>query len=231
MVGIQAKVAVVCVLAAAQESVAFPQFRDGIPNGDILVFGGQQLGHIDNPPSNFDQFGARVAPGGANLNWLAICDEDFDNDGLTNGEEMGDPECVFTPGDTPARVINLTNPLDPENLQIINEGGVDDEAGFEVDPLILASAGVALGFVALAVSIKSRNARTARLAAELAPVVNLQLRSKPTKLSSSTVVSKAPYATGSNPASRVGSRGSDVSEKSKSPISRTKMIDLDDIDV
>lgn len=33
--------------------------------------------------------------------WLAICNEDSDKDGKTNGEELGDPNCVWRPGQTP----------------------------------------------------------------------------------------------------------------------------------
>ncbi|XP_033758420.1 temptin-like [Pecten maximus] len=31
----------------------------------------------------------------------ALCGEDTDGDGMTNGEELGDPGCVWTVGDTP----------------------------------------------------------------------------------------------------------------------------------
>lgn len=35
-------------------------------------------------------------------NWTAICDLDADNDGKTNGVELGDPECVWERGTIPA---------------------------------------------------------------------------------------------------------------------------------
>ena len=34
-------------------------------------------------------------------NWSAICNLDSDGDGKTNGEELGDPNCVWTKGETP----------------------------------------------------------------------------------------------------------------------------------
>lgn len=33
---------------------------------------------------------------------VALCNTDSDGDNRTNGEELGDPECVWKEGDTPA---------------------------------------------------------------------------------------------------------------------------------
>ncbi len=30
-----------------------------------------------------------------------LCERDSDGDGMTNGEELGDPDCTWKPGDTP----------------------------------------------------------------------------------------------------------------------------------
>ena len=35
---------------------------------------------------------------GGNVNWSAICDLDSDGDGFTNGQELGDPECLWSMG-------------------------------------------------------------------------------------------------------------------------------------
>lgn len=35
---------------------------------------------------------------GADVNWSAICDLDSDGDGYTNGEELGDPSCMWVTG-------------------------------------------------------------------------------------------------------------------------------------
>ncbi|GFR82423.1 temptin, partial [Elysia marginata] len=40
----------------------------------------------------------------------ALCEKDSDGDGLTNGQELGDPDCVWTIGTTPARSTDLTHP-------------------------------------------------------------------------------------------------------------------------
>jgi hypothetical protein len=47
--------------------------------------------------------------------WKVICQIDSDKDGVTNGEEMGDPCCTWTPGSDRRkyRVWNLTHPGNP----------------------------------------------------------------------------------------------------------------------
>ena len=39
-----------------------------------------------------------------------LCAKDSDNDGLTNGEELGDPLCVWTPGQIPQSKVNISHP-------------------------------------------------------------------------------------------------------------------------
>ena len=39
-----------------------------------------------------------------------LCREDSDGDGRTNGEELGDPNCVWTEGDLPEIVDGITHP-------------------------------------------------------------------------------------------------------------------------
>ncbi|VDP67653.1 unnamed protein product [Echinostoma caproni] len=43
-------------------------------------------------------------------NWSELCKLDSDGDGLTNGEELGDPECTWTNGMQPNRTTNLSHP-------------------------------------------------------------------------------------------------------------------------
>lgn len=40
----------------------------------------------------------------------AVCQADSDGDGLTNGQELGDPDCLWTPGTLPARTTSITHP-------------------------------------------------------------------------------------------------------------------------
>ena len=51
----------------------------------------------------------------AGLVWTPeLCREDSDGDGLANGVELGDPDCVWKPGDVPAKE-SLTHPGFPDN--------------------------------------------------------------------------------------------------------------------
>ncbi|KAJ8303279.1 hypothetical protein KUTeg_019675 [Tegillarca granosa] len=85
-----------------------PGFRDKLPNGyavpnpcpSSLVW--NAVGHY-NP----NRFTAILNPfdadfGIANLTWTReLCMKDSDKDGKTNGEELGDPHCVWTEGKQP----------------------------------------------------------------------------------------------------------------------------------
>lgn len=47
----------------------------------------------------------------AGKNWTKeLCMKDSDGDGLTNGQELGDPECNWTPHSVPDRTLNITHP-------------------------------------------------------------------------------------------------------------------------
>ena len=48
---------------------------------------------------------------------------DSDGDGITNGEELGDPQCVWIPGNNPNRTTHITHPgnqphIDTEQLSM-----------------------------------------------------------------------------------------------------------------
>lgn len=56
-----------------------------------------------------NSFGKHFAAAGFHWNeWL--CREDSDGDGLSNGEELGDPHCVWRPGMPPTRNTTLSHP-------------------------------------------------------------------------------------------------------------------------
>ena len=53
-----------------------------------------------------------------NYTWTeSLCRNDSDGDGLTNGEELGDPDCIWMIGNPPNRTTNITHPgiCDPVN--------------------------------------------------------------------------------------------------------------------
>lgn len=94
---------IVVVLSVVLLASARPLYRNEIPNGKASERPGsgitcKYLGHQDceaGTPRN--QFGNDFEEAG--LKWTKeFCEKDSDGDGLTNGEELGDPCCIWTPG-------------------------------------------------------------------------------------------------------------------------------------
>jgi len=91
-------------------ALAYPTFTDRVPNGATLrhhhhkvkdmVINCPGLGHTScrgGGALNF--FGKAFSRGGK---WSKmLCEADSDGDGRTNGEELGDPRCVWQVGETP----------------------------------------------------------------------------------------------------------------------------------
>ncbi|OWF52616.1 tyramine beta-hydroxylase-like [Mizuhopecten yessoensis] len=94
----------------------YRHFQDEIPNGgNVLnpcknndIWGG--LGHR-NPRGGgiFNPFGVDFKNAG--MKWTkALCEMDSDGDGITNGEELGDPDCMWTKGNTPTVTLGIGHP-------------------------------------------------------------------------------------------------------------------------
>lgn len=84
-------------------------YQNDIPNG-ANVPGAAGVGHV-NPGGRgtLNQFGADFTNQG--LTWTTtLCGMDSDGDGRTNGEELGDPACVWSRGSTPASSTGITHP-------------------------------------------------------------------------------------------------------------------------
>jgi len=107
-----------------------------IPNGDNVP-DWPAVGHVDRNAvgETLNQFGRDFHD--QKKKWTkTLCMMDSDNDGRTNGEELGDPKCVWKVGDTPERTTGVTNPgvkdkpdgsfLEPEGDGSSNE---NDHAG------------------------------------------------------------------------------------------------------
>lgn len=108
---------VACLIVVASLpalSSGHSSFQELIPNGDNVF-------SEDN--TAWPGVGHNSAGGGGSLNsfgedfrsagesWTtALCQMDSDGDGMTNGEELGDPDCVWTQGDTPTRTEGITHP-------------------------------------------------------------------------------------------------------------------------
>ncbi len=103
----------VCVPAAA---VAREPYLDRIPNAHVA---GCVNCHTSAPNLKlFNPFGALVRDtlGDDDLpRWEAVCAADSDGDGYTNGEELGDPACVWTAGDPTPDARQVTLPGDPRS--------------------------------------------------------------------------------------------------------------------
>ncbi|DAZ99338.1 TPA: hypothetical protein N0F65_005189 [Lagenidium giganteum] len=87
-----------------------------IPNGGN-VDGVQAVGHVNpNGDGARNKFGK--AFGDADETWTTtLCQADSDGDGQTNGEELGDPCCVWKQGKDSLlqRTTGLSNPGDPKS--------------------------------------------------------------------------------------------------------------------
>ncbi len=75
--------------------------------------------HLGAPGSERNAFGLQVEAhltGDGNtgtIDWVSLCALDADQDGSTNGAELGDPCCLFTMGNPPtAALTDPNNPLD-----------------------------------------------------------------------------------------------------------------------
>lgn len=101
-------------------TTARPQFPARLPNGNASLTAGSgitcaHLGHQSCQPPVNNQFGMDFKSAG--YNWTtAFCQKDSDGDGLTNGEELGDPCCVWLSesGEPPARTTGLSHPGDAD---------------------------------------------------------------------------------------------------------------------
>lgn len=112
-----AALAIVISVASTAEARSFRVAN--LPNGDSF---GCRNCHNDNSGATMSPFGSDarnfldgVQAQTANVEWAeSLCRGDSDNDGWTNGEELGDPDCSWQPGsaDPPG---NVTNPGDAKS--------------------------------------------------------------------------------------------------------------------
>ena len=88
---------------------AHPEYADQIPNGYNVkdVHGNSWLGVGHERPGGsgpLNPFGMDFQAAG--YTWTqSLCNKDSDGDGASNGQELGDPSCIWTPGATPASSI------------------------------------------------------------------------------------------------------------------------------
>ncbi|KAF1327950.1 hypothetical protein FI667_g7229, partial [Globisporangium splendens] len=87
-----------------------PAYRSRIPNG-FNVPNVPAVGHSDSQGNSdsLNAFGKAFDKAGKKWT-VALCQADSDGDGQTNGQELGDPCCVWATGGTPLRVSGLSDP-------------------------------------------------------------------------------------------------------------------------
>ncbi|CAG5132239.1 unnamed protein product [Candidula unifasciata] len=108
---------VILCLLSVQYVSSYKIFQSAIPNGASVPFPckpgkfWQGVGHLlDEGTGTKNKFGLDFNAGG-NVWTERVCRLDSDGDGLTNGEELGDPKCLWTPGSgLPARTTGISHP-------------------------------------------------------------------------------------------------------------------------
>ncbi|KAK6967850.1 Tyramine beta-hydroxylase [Biomphalaria glabrata] len=91
-------------------------FQQSIPNGDAVPHPckpnnlWEGVGHFNDQGTGFrNPFGEDFEKEGKM--WTeALCRKDSDGDGLTNGQELGDPDCVWKENTLPSRLNGLSHP-------------------------------------------------------------------------------------------------------------------------
>jgi hypothetical protein len=110
-------VPLVLALAATSPITAHARsFRvSDLPNGAVRNCANCHLDAPGNPRNDFgtdaqSSLEPGVAVGVAHVVWSELCPLDSDDDGWTNGEELGDPECLWIRGDADPLADVVYNP-------------------------------------------------------------------------------------------------------------------------
>ncbi len=129
-------------LVTTSSALAFGQFDSEVPNGSEVSCAGCHERIGGGAPWNAFGDALFVANGGTADNagsidafadsfvWWneAICNADSDGDGQTNGEELGDPDCVWS-GGAPARTTDISNPGSAQSTSTNARGGAGGGEG------------------------------------------------------------------------------------------------------
>lgn len=109
----------------AGPATANEQLQTEVPNG-------ARLGCIGCHPfgSALNAFSIQMKENGND--WSALCPLDADDDGYSNGAELGDPDCVWTVGAAPASP-DVTYPADPASYPQPDAPGDDGGPGLPDD--------------------------------------------------------------------------------------------------
>lgn len=131
--------------ALAPPAAAYQSYQGRVPNGNKIRDGNNDpwpgVGHkARNGGGPRNAFGSDFDAAGKS--WTSsLCRKDSDGDGLTNGQELGDPDCKWSPGATPQFDTGLSHP----GLASYNEVEREVEscsAAYEVPPASAADSAV-----------------------------------------------------------------------------------------
>lgn len=94
-------IALPLLLSAAPAAARAPDIGK-IPNGGDLGCANCHQNDDSNNPGPFNPWGLALLDEGGSVDWARDCAGDGDGDGHSNGAELGDPDCMWRSGDTPA---------------------------------------------------------------------------------------------------------------------------------
>ncbi|GFH49968.1 hypothetical protein CTEN210_06444 [Chaetoceros tenuissimus] len=117
----------------------FSVYQQSIPNGDRVVDpnGDRAMGVGHDRISgggSLNPFGEDFKTAG--YKWTKeLCEKDSDCDGFTNGQELGDPNCIWQEGDTPTHTMGITHPGVSDLERDESGGQLDTCAEFDFNSL------------------------------------------------------------------------------------------------
>lgn len=96
----------------ANDLHAYPTYNNNVPNGNSIPPSTIALGHPGGATKRYTAFANSYVADGRKWT-LALCKADSDNDGQSNGLEIGDPCCTWMVGSAPLFQDGLSDPNDP----------------------------------------------------------------------------------------------------------------------
>nr|CCA26019.1 AlNc14C340G10787 [Albugo laibachii Nc14] len=101
----------IALLVFSIQITAFEEFVTKLPNGNHF----HAVGHIPKSYTKFSCIGQKYDD---NPDWSSYCHLDCDEDGLTNGEELGDSCCEWksSKDDSKLRKTDISDPNDPTDM-------------------------------------------------------------------------------------------------------------------